>query len=245
MNIWKTNARQLGMERVHYFPRQLIAPEDMIAEQEYFRQKMRRHNRFLHGWGVVCGMTVHASPESGKPWQVRVEPGYALSPQGDEIYLPEAVCIDLAKCGLESVCDPCQPAGEAAAVPAGNFFLAIRYMEKMVRPVRVHPAGCGCDEAACEYSRIEESFKLECLETMPKTHQAGPPPLPCDLLQSNQLPACPACPDEPWLVLATVSWPASNSANITDKGIDNTTRRQLFSAASIQGQVVKSCCGLD
>ena len=30
------------------------------AEQDYYREKMRRHNRYLHGWGVVCGCSVEA-----------------------------------------------------------------------------------------------------------------------------------------------------------------------------------------
>src|SRR5947209_10205738 len=46
------------LERVHFFPRQLLTADDMDAEQHYFRQKLRRHTRFLHGWGVVCGCEV-------------------------------------------------------------------------------------------------------------------------------------------------------------------------------------------
>lgn len=244
MSTMRIAAKSLGLERVHYFPRQLITPEDMIAEQEYFRQKMRRHNRFLHGWGVVCGLAVEPAPENGKPWQVRVESGYALSPQGDEIYLPEPVCIDLVKCGLESASAPCQPAGGAAVVPVGNFYLAIRYLERMVRPVRVHPAGCNCDDAACEYSRIEEGFEIECLDTLPKTHQApASAPLPCEMLKKSQLSDCPPCPEEPWVVLAQIRWPATSSTNIANGDITNCIRRQLFSTASIQAQVIEFCSG--
>ncbi|PYV22134.1 MAG: hypothetical protein DMG27_18945 [Acidobacteria bacterium] len=39
-------------ERPRYFPRQLITPDDVTLEQDYFRNKLRRHNRLLHGWGV-------------------------------------------------------------------------------------------------------------------------------------------------------------------------------------------------
>ena len=46
------------LERPRYFPGQLMTPEEMILEQNYFRDKMRRHNRLLHGWGVVCGAVV-------------------------------------------------------------------------------------------------------------------------------------------------------------------------------------------
>src|SRR5882757_1794308 len=73
-----------GLERVRYFSRQLITAEDMRAEQEYFINKQRRHNRLLHGTGVVCGLDVSASPDTDFPQRVAVSAGYALTPQGDE-----------------------------------------------------------------------------------------------------------------------------------------------------------------
>ena len=69
-----------GLERVRYFSRQLIGAEDMTAEQRYFRERLRRHNRFAHGWGVVCGCDVKPAPLPKKPWRVRVCPGYVLGP---------------------------------------------------------------------------------------------------------------------------------------------------------------------
>ena len=46
------------------------------------RELIRRHNRMLHGCGVVSGCLVRATEAD---WTVRIEPGYALGPQGDEI----------------------------------------------------------------------------------------------------------------------------------------------------------------
>jgi hypothetical protein len=51
-----TQLDSVALERVKYFSRQLLTADDMTADQDYFRNKMRRHNRYLHGWGVVCGM---------------------------------------------------------------------------------------------------------------------------------------------------------------------------------------------
>ena len=65
-----------ALERVRYFPRQLITADDMRAEQEFILNKMRRHNRFLHGWGVVCGCKVVPMPTDQHPWQVQVCPGW-------------------------------------------------------------------------------------------------------------------------------------------------------------------------
>jgi hypothetical protein len=70
----------LTLERVKYFPRQLLTADDMTADQEYFRNKLRRHNRYLHGWGVVCGMEVSVAPTVIQPWQVQIGSGYAVGP---------------------------------------------------------------------------------------------------------------------------------------------------------------------
>jgi hypothetical protein len=53
-----SQASHSTLEFVRYFPRQLLTADDMRAADEYFREKMRRHNRMLHGWGVVCGCKV-------------------------------------------------------------------------------------------------------------------------------------------------------------------------------------------
>src|SRR5258708_11895673 len=73
-----------GLERVNYFPRQIMTVEDMITEAEYFREKLRRHNRYLHGWGVVCGLDVAAAPTSTAPATVSISGGYAIGPFRDE-----------------------------------------------------------------------------------------------------------------------------------------------------------------
>ena len=45
-----------GLERVAFFPGQMLTAVDLTAEQDHVREKLRRHNRFLHGWGVVSGI---------------------------------------------------------------------------------------------------------------------------------------------------------------------------------------------
>ena len=62
------------LERVKYFQRQLLTVDDMVTDQDYFRQKMRRHNRFVHGWGVVCGLNVTPAPIHGAMWRVQIRP---------------------------------------------------------------------------------------------------------------------------------------------------------------------------
>jgi len=237
---------QGALERPRYFQRQLLTADDLTQDQMYFMDKLRRQNRYLYGWGTVCGLEVVAAPTAGIPWRVKVTPGYALGPWGDEIYVGEPVHIDLMHCGPGAVTDPCEPdlLHTGGAAIGNTLFLAIKYAECFAQPVRAMPAGCACEEEVCEYSRIRDSFQIECLVELPPSHQPKPPgPLLCDLINGKRLPPCPPCPAEPWVVLAQVTLPALPSTPIADSGIDNITfRRQIYSTALLQEQLIACCC---
>ena len=49
-------------ERLNYFYGQMLSAADFRAEQSYFREKLKLHNRCLHGYGVVCGLEVGPVP---------------------------------------------------------------------------------------------------------------------------------------------------------------------------------------
>jgi len=49
-------------DRLRYFYGQMLHARDLQAEQAYFREKLKLHNRCLHGWGVVCGLDVTPAP---------------------------------------------------------------------------------------------------------------------------------------------------------------------------------------
>jgi hypothetical protein len=57
----------------------MLGAADFQAEQDYFREKLKLHNRCLHGYGVVCGLEVVPEPvaEGGAP------PGPSARPQLD------------------------------------------------------------------------------------------------------------------------------------------------------------------
>src|ERR1700681_3205846 len=50
------------LQRLNYFYGQLLGVQDFQAEQDYFRDKLKLHNRCLHGYGVVCGLRVEPVP---------------------------------------------------------------------------------------------------------------------------------------------------------------------------------------
>jgi len=190
-----------GLERLRYFPRQLLTADDMRAEQEYFRERQKRHNRLLHGWGVVCGLEVVPATSEDRPLGVNVCCGYALGPCGDEIYVSEPVPLDLTYCArLPFACD------QTAPVQPPPILVRIRYAECPTRPIRTLPAGCGCDETACEYSRLRDGFELQCLQVSDKELK--------DILDASggtaagknaKVPPCQPCPSDPWVLLAQIS----------------------------------------
>jgi len=81
-----------------------------VAEQEYHREKARRHNLRLHSSGVVRGLTVSLQGGATRQATVNVKPGVGIDPAGNELELE---------------------AGASVAVPArlGAFVVVIRYVE--------------------------------------------------------------------------------------------------------------------
>jgi hypothetical protein len=230
------------LTRVNYFNRQLLTADDMTTERDYFLQKLRRHNRYLHGWGVVCGLTVTPAPTDTAPWCVQIGSGYALGPYGDEIFVGEAVSFDLAACITGGTTSPCEPnlmtAGGAGT--SSVAYLAIKYAECLARPVQVAASGCGCDSDPCQYSRIVDSFQLKCMAE-PPAQPVDPTTTLCEA-KSGTIAACPPCPTNPWVLLAAITLPSSSKAQIVVDSIDTTVRRILASTAVLQAQVVACCC---
>ncbi|HEY2018365.1 MAG TPA: hypothetical protein VGH38_32895 [Bryobacteraceae bacterium] len=209
-------------ERPRYFPRQIITPDDLMLEQEYFRNKLRRHNRLMHGWGVVCGANVLLTPQPGSssqatayvPWTVTVCSGYVLGPYGDEILIDCCKTVDLRTSGTSGVTgDPCvQPVDPWCTEvivqrdTSKPLYVAVKYKECRTRPVRVQPMGCGCNDNTCEYSRLQDGYEIGILTACPDSATAVKTAPDDNILSSSaQTPDCPECPSSPWVVLAEVT----------------------------------------
>lgn len=212
-----TSAQKPGLERTRFFPRQLVTPEDLTQDQVYFQEKSRRHNRMLHGWGVVCGACVRKGKGN---CEVIVEPGYLLGPWGDDIVIPNDHVVDVCKARVKEQLGCCDPApldpwcdDDDGDCPQGTMYLAIKYAECQSRPVRAHQSGCGCgcDESACEYSRIRDGYAIALLPELPPTYSTPMrQPTWAELLPScigrlRRVKPCPPCPESPWVILADIT----------------------------------------
>ena len=90
-------AESESLKRLRFFTGQLLTAESFELEQKYFREKLKRHNRALHGFGIVSGLKVLI--EAG---QIIVEPGLALDCQGNELVIGTAVVVSPLTCDWPS-----------------------------------------------------------------------------------------------------------------------------------------------
>ena len=84
------------LKRPSYFAGRLLDAGTLQSEQDYLREKHRRHNRNLHGSGIVCGLGVQVNAIAGSDRDcIVVEPGYAIDRYGEEIAVSECVRLTL------------------------------------------------------------------------------------------------------------------------------------------------------
>lgn len=233
-----------GLLRPVYWPRQVVASDDLNAGQRYLRDLLRQHNRVQHGAGVACGLEVlPASPAATGQSQVIVTRGYALGPDGDEISVPDhqTVLIDCVPLPGDECLDPTTSQAEQAV------WLAIRYAETPVCPTPHYAAPCD-PLPTCEHRRMEAGFEIRCLPELP----AAPTPdcqawidellchLPPDGLSGlSPLALCPVDNPSPWVALARLHLDERGRlVEITYEG-----RQRLF-AAQFLGELLRCFASL-
>ncbi|HKS72695.1 MAG TPA: hypothetical protein VJQ82_05820 [Terriglobales bacterium] len=151
----------LGLEcldRPRFFAGQLLTEADLNSAQSYVLAKNRLHNRYLHGYGVVCGLEVVCNNCDG---YVTVKPGYAIDPCGNDIIVCQAQsfnvigaiskCIQQQKQQQRANCQPYVPTPDpGCSDTVENYCITIAYQEQETRPVtalqqnKTQSCGCGC-----------------------------------------------------------------------------------------------------
>jgi hypothetical protein len=196
-----------ALKRPGYREGNYLAHVDLGLEQRYLLQRLRRHNRHLYGWGVVCGLNVVPANDARRPWEILVCPGYALGPYGDDIKVDCTVPVNVSDYLW------LQPLDGAPRVFV--VYVGIQYAEQLFDPVAVRLPACGCHEIK-EFSRIRDGFRIDILWSLPPQPQS---PLvdPC----SPRVQSCPPCPEDPHIILASIQLPGSESDPITRDAINN------------------------
>jgi len=171
-----------------------LTAQGLRLEQQYQLQRLRRHLRLVHGWGVICGLNVvSAGDRDGVEFIVC--PGYGIGPCGDEIIVTESYqfnlrdylwtkplhhTVDLIWIGIE-------PSAEAVAW----------------RPAPPAPCGCDCDDAREEVARLADGFRVVVWWAEPVF-----PVSQSDFCSGATAP-CTACPETCGLPLASIALPSS------------------------------------
>lgn len=55
------------LRRMRYFDGLFLNAEDYMLDQEFHLRLQQLHNRYLHTWGIVCGLKVLPSAKPGNP----------------------------------------------------------------------------------------------------------------------------------------------------------------------------------
>jgi hypothetical protein len=154
------------LDRTRFFAGQLLSEADLNNEQSYWLAKSRLHNRYLNGWGVVCGMQVVCGECDG--W-VTIHSGYAIDPCGNDIIVCEDQNFNVAQ-AIQQCCTPattkapnCTPLRYNPSPTCKNsqqeWCITIEYQEqpsRLVTPLtpsnsqssQACSCGCGCNSGS-------------------------------------------------------------------------------------------------
>ena len=136
-----------ALQRVNYFSGMLLGVDDFRAEQTYFRTRLNRHNRLLHGSGIADGLavTVEESTNGANGTngpQVTIAPGFALDRHGNEI------CVD-------------KPATLTLPTQGAALFVQVSYAEQpcgLTPLADGNPLDANTGEPTAQATRIAETF---------------------------------------------------------------------------------------
>ncbi|HEX2094966.1 MAG TPA: hypothetical protein VHG28_21375 [Longimicrobiaceae bacterium] len=139
--------------RPRFFAGQLLTEQDLNRLDTYIREKNRLHNRYVHGWGVVCGLEVTCHDCENL---VKVSSGYALSPCGDDVVVCEDATVDVCslirRCDREArrpECEPPRPRDPGCEDIEETWVLSVCYDEKPSRGITALRAeGCACSRCS-------------------------------------------------------------------------------------------------
>lgn len=194
------------LDRTRFFSGQLLTEADLNNEQSYWLAKSRLHNRFLHGWGVVCGMQVVCSDCDG--W-VTIKSGYAIDPCGNDIIVCADYPFNVVK-AIQACCTPTQQTSNCAplrSIPSENcvdpqhWCILIEYQEqpsRLVTPLKKATpksstcscsstkggCGCGCGGHGTNGSSASSSNGCSCASTA--TQSPSVPAGACEPTRINE-----------------------------------------------------------
>ncbi len=196
-----------AFDRLNYYYGQLLGAADFLAEQQYFREKLRLHNRCLHGYGVVCGLEVIVPPP-GVTAQLQVTAGMAIDSDGNELVVRQTIDIP----DLLALLSSSERAGLPASSPGVPVWITCSYQERGIEPNRpVLPDACGGADD-CLFGRTREQACIAATTTAPPT-------------DARCTTCCDAPQDDQPVVLARIDGVVAGQTVVAPGNIHNEARR--------------------
>jgi hypothetical protein len=223
-------ARVPYFDRLNYFYGQLLGARDFRLEQDFFREKLRLHNRCLHGYGVVCGLEVRPCggpvkcPDPvwdphGHYHSIADTPDPKSARAGQTApHDPVLIRID---CGFALDCDGNELVVRSPIVidirdvhkgdATRPLYVTLCYCEHPIEPVRpVVTDACG--GAPCAHGKVRETVRVRVTREAPADDDR------CD-------PCCEPCTSD-CVLLARID-PFDWDVALTDQDVHNEVRRYI------------------
>jgi hypothetical protein len=227
---------------IHYHFGMLLGVEDFRAEQGFHLGGRRRHQRALHGWGVVWGYPVAFDPVRE---EVRVSPGYALDAAGRDLELGETQCVSLAAWWQKHRDD--EAFGDITNKDDVLLELDVMlgYGTCLSRPVPALADPCADGHADIAYARICEVPQLALLRRTEEAPRPPPPAAPYHLLRLL-LGLDPVWKDGGGQPLADDQWLLDSLAALDTAAPDEraAAERALWQAATARAAAATASPGL-
>jgi hypothetical protein len=207
-----------SFDRLNYYYGQLLGAGDFLAEQRYFREKLKLHNRCLHGYGVVCGLEVLVPPPATPPVTtpaLQVSCGLAIDRDGNELVVRDPIDIPDVTALLS--------AAERAALPTTgsgvSVWITLCYHERGIEPNRpVLPDACGA-AADCLFGKTREQVCVGATTTAP-------------IPDTRCATCCEPPPDDRCVTLARIDAVLAGQSAVAASSIHNEARRMLGTHAA-------------
>ena len=137
-------------KRVRYSPGMIVGDDELRQDQRYFAARDERHQRALHGWGVVSGLEL-VLQDAG---HLEVHPGAAVDGTG------RWICIDVTQCA--DLLPWLATREDLPNLPATvRLWVTLCYDECATDVIPVPSGPCRTLDNSVQPSRVKDAFRLE------------------------------------------------------------------------------------
>ncbi|MGD1094991.1 MAG: hypothetical protein ABSB35_23730, partial [Bryobacteraceae bacterium] len=159
-------------KRVNYTFGLVLGVEEFLQSDTYFLAKHYLENRLLHGYGTGCGLDV--SVKTSPVLEVQVTPGWAVNPKGQEIHVPQVMCVQVNEWLASNSAALHTALGSMP--PLLNLCVVLCYRECKTDVVPIPGEPCSSTTSSSAPSRIVDSFELMlCLDRVESPPYGSPP----------------------------------------------------------------------